>query len=130
MLKKHLYAIAFISWMVFITFSSLYSFEGDDFSSFNIPYGDKLVHFTFYFVAAVFGFLYLSEANNKQKPDNKIMGILLISLIFFGIIIEVIQEKLTMNRAGDVFDAMANSIGAFCGIVCILALFYWQRRLK
>ena len=130
MRKEHLYAFAFISWMVFVTFSSLYSFEDDELGHFNIPYGDKVVHFIFYFVAAILGSLFLIERKKEKSIPTKQLTILAFSLIFFGIIIEVIQGTMTVNRSGDVFDALANSVGTILGIIAILALFYRQRGLK
>jgi len=128
--KKHLYAFAFIGWMMFITFSSLSSFEGSGLSMFNIPYGDKIVHFTFYFVAAVLGSLFFVETKEERTTRNKYLKILAISLIFFGMLIEVIQETMTINRSGDVFDALANSTGVILGIITIFTQFQGQRGLK
>ena len=130
MRKKHLYAFAFIGWMVFVTFSSLYSFEDDEIRNFNIPYGDKVVHFTFYFVAAVLGSLFIVETKEVKSVLIKYLKILALSLIFFGIIIEVIQGAMTVNRSGEVFDALANSIGVILGIIIIFTQFQRQRGLK
>ena len=89
-----------------------------------------MVHFIFYFVAAVLGSLFLNETNKAKSKLTKYLTILAFSLIFFGIIIEVIQGTMTANRSGDVFDALANSVGTILGIMAILALFYRQRGLK
>lgn len=130
MRKKHLYAFAFIGWMVFVTFSSLYSFEGSGLSRINIPYGDKVVHFIFYFVAAVLGSLFIIETKEVKSVLIKNLKLLALLLIFFGIIIEVIQEGMTINRSGDVFDALANSLGVILGIIGIFTQFQGQRGLK
>lgn len=116
--------------MVFVTFSSLYSFEGDDLSSFNIPYGDKIVHFVFYFVAGTLGFLFFHEQKGTRVLFRNVLMLIVVFLVFFGIIIEVVQERFTMNRSGDVFDALANSIGAIGGVTAMYFLFYSQRWLK
>jgi len=128
--KKHLYAFAFIGWMVFVTFSSLYSFKDNELSNFNIPYGDKVVHFIFYFVAAVLGSLFFIETKEEKSTRIKYLKILALSLIFFGIVIEVIQGTMTVNRFGDVFDALANSIGVILGIIIIFNQYQGQRGLK
>lgn len=130
MRKKHLYAFAFIGWMVFVTFSSLYSFKDNELSNFNIPYGDKVVHFIFYFVAAVLGSLFFIETKEEKSTRIKYLKILALSLIFFGIVIEVIQGTMTVNRFGDVFDALANSIGVILGIIIIFNQYQGQRGLK
>jgi VanZ family protein len=116
--------------MVFVTFSSLYSFEGDDLSSFNIPYGDKIVHLVFYFVAGILGFLFFHEHKETRTLFKKVLMLIVVFLVVFGIIIEVVQERFTMNRSGDVFDALANSIGAIGGVTAMYFLFYSQRWLK
>ena len=130
MLKKHLYAFAFIGWMVFVTFSSLYSFEDEEIRNFNIPYGDKVVHFIFYFMAALLGSSFIVETKDKKSKRIKYLKILALSLIFFGIVIEVVQEEMTVNRSGDVFDALANSLGVILGIIIIFTQFQGQRGLK
>ena len=130
MRKKHLYAFAFIGWMVFVTFSSLYSFEDSELSNLNIPYGDKVVHFIFYFVAAVLGSLFFIETKEEKSMLIRYLKILALSLIFFGIIIEVIQGTMTVNRSGDVFDALANSMGVILGIIANFTQFQGQRGLK
>ncbi|NND78499.1 MAG: VanZ family protein [Maribacter sp.] len=130
MRKKHWYAIAFLGWMVFVTFSSLYSFKDSEISNFNIPYADKVVHFTFYFVAAVLGSLFLNEISGEGPKRIKSLKILALSLIFFGIIIEVIQEIHTVYRSGDVFDALANGLGVIVGIIAIFTQFQRLRGLK
>ncbi|EAR02219.1 hypothetical protein FB2170_03010 [Maribacter sp. HTCC2170] len=116
--------------MVFVTFSSLSSFEDDGLSSFNIPNGDKIVHFVFYFVATILGSLYLVHRDFKKQNTRKSRTILAFSLIIFGIIIEVIQEKMTANRSGELLDALANSAGVILGFLFILARFHGQRGLK
>lgn len=116
--------------MVFVTFSSLYSFVGDDLSSFNIPYADKLVHFTFYFVGLILGSLYVLQLKDGQQVILRKIVILAFILVLFGIIIEVIQGKLTVNRSGEVFDALANTTGVIMGFIVIFNRFYKQRGLK
>ena len=128
--KKHLYTILFISWMMFVTFFSLYSFERDDLSSFNILYGDKLVHFVFYFVAATPGFLFFHEQKKKRTLFIIQLMLVVVFLVCFGIIIEVVQERFTVNRSGDVLDVLANSMGAICGVMVMYFRFYSQRWLK
>ena len=51
-------------------------------------------------------------------------------MICFGVIIELIQHTLTLNRMGDIFDAVANSIGALCGVGVAKHILSKGRRLK
>ncbi|MBT8184796.1 MAG: VanZ family protein [Eudoraea sp.] len=117
--------------MTFVTLLSLFSLPGDkDVPEFNIPYGDKLVHFTFYFVAAILGCLFLRERTNGGLKPGIAIIIIAISVIIYGTIIEVIQAVFTVDRTGDMNDALANCLGAFCGAVTIKLLFSGKRQLK
>jgi len=129
-LKKRFYAVAFISWLLIILFLSLYSFRGNRIITFDISNLDKVVHFVFYFIAGALGFLYLKELWATGKVPMSKLSRLAIFLIIFGIIIEVIQEKFTTVRSGEFYDALANGIGAICGVFILYALFYRQRGLK
>jgi len=117
--------------MAFITLLSLFSLPGDDSDSgFNIPHADKAAHFTFYFVAAILGCLFLRERTKGILERNKTILVVLISVIIYGIIIEVIQHIFTVNRTGDIYDALANSLGAFGGAATINLMFSGKRPLK
>ena len=130
MLKKPFFTIFFIGWMGFVTFSSLYSFNGLPTSSFSIPHADKFVHFTFYFVACILGIFFLRELTKGSLKFRKAMVSMLLSMICFGVIIEVIQHEFTLNRMGNFFDALANSVGALCGTGVVKYLFSRLGTLK
>ncbi len=96
---------------MFVTFSSLYSFSGVDTSGIKIPYLDKMVHFVFYFGATIFGVLAIQEKIKIVSKEKKLF-IAVVFSILFGIIIEAIQYKFTATRHGDIYDIVANSLGA------------------
>jgi VanZ family protein len=128
--KKPFFTISFIGWMVFVTFSSLYSFRGIRPRSFSIPHADKMVHFTFYFVACILGVFFLRELTKGGMRFKKALLAMTLSMIAFGVIIEVLQQVFTLNRQGDFLDALANSVGALCGAVLVKRLFSNGRTLK
>ncbi|WP_149276735.1 VanZ family protein [Pareuzebyella sediminis] len=130
MLKKRKFTIAFLGWMVFITFSCLYSFNEAGVSTLVIPHADKLVHFTFYLVATVLAILFVREMTNGHFPLVKTLWITLIGAIIYGIIIEVLQYALPVDRDADVFDALANSAGAIMGSILAKSIFSNKRGLK
>ncbi|MEW4923562.1 VanZ family protein [Algibacter sp. 2305UL17-15] len=75
-----------------------------------VDYGDKIFHFLAY---AVMCFLwYLVFRFKYNYTFNKAIGYAAILAIVFGIIIEVLQGTLTTKRSLDVYDALANSLGA------------------
>ena len=128
--KRFFFTIAFVGWMMFVTFSSLHSFEGVHTPRFNIPHLDKIVHFTFYFVAYVLGVFFLRERSHGALSLKKSVWIILFSTIAFGILMEVLQYTMTDNRMGDYLDAIANTLGSLCGAMAIKIIFYGKRQLK
>ncbi len=116
--------------MVFVTFSSLYSFSGIGTPSFNIPHFDKAVHFMFYFVACVLGVFFLRERSKGKINLVKTLIAMVFATVVFGILIEVIQHNYTVQRMGDVYDALANSTGSICGALAAKLFFSRKRQLK
>jgi len=129
-LNKVVFRIIFISWLVFVTFSSLSSFEGVNTSFFNIPFFDKIVHFGFYFVMVVSGMLALKEQCQNNFKLFKSLVVMLVFAITYGIIIEILQASITVSRQGDVFDVMANTLGALLGMVVAKLWFSSKQQLK
>ncbi|MFS4455880.1 VanZ family protein [Maribacter sp. 2304DJ31-5] len=115
--RANFFTILLISWIVFVTFSSLFSFEGMDTSGIDIPHMDKLVHFTFYFVMAILSVVALKEDLCKGIKLSKALFLGTSFSVLYGIIIEVIQSTWTSDRHGDVWDAIANTMGALAGMV-------------
>ena len=63
------------------------------------------------------------------KPSyslKKILVIVALFLLIYGIIIEVLQTKLTTNRMGEFHDVLANVLGIVLGIL----LFRFIRKLE
>lgn len=130
MLKRQPYTVGFLGWMALITLLSLITFPEDDGPKIEIPNLDKAVHFTFYFVAALLGCLFVRERTSGRVRLNKAILIISIAVILYGIIIEVLQSTYTTERTGDFYDVVANSIGAFAGAYIIKRLFSGKRQLK
>jgi VanZ family protein len=119
--KEILYGIAFFSWLVAIMVLSLVSFEDDTALDLDVPNVDKVVHFTFYFVAGILGMLYLHSFKINVTSNKGLLLKLLLGLIGYGIIIEVLQECLTSYRGAELLDVMANTTGAILGILLVRA---------
>ncbi|ADY29702.1 VanZ family protein [Cellulophaga lytica] len=130
MVKKPIYTILFISWVVLITLLSLFSFSNTDLPSVKIPYIDKLVHFTFYSVATLLGVLSLKDFFNIKKVKTLIIWYLAFILIVYGIIIEILQHTITVTRSAEFLDFVANTIGVFVGLFVAKQLFLKERILK
>ena len=128
--KNLIYKVLFISWMMFVTFFSLFSFSDLDTSRFDIPHMDKAVHFTFYFVMVLLAFLTSIKKELQVNGMLKLLWYIVLFAIVYGIIIEVIQHVATDNRHGDPLDVLANSIGAIVGMLVIRFLFFRKPSLK
>jgi len=116
--------------MTLITWASLTTFPDDDTPDINIPHFDKVVHFVFYFGAAVLGTLFVRESMRDKPALVKTLVYVVSGAIIYGIIIEVLQYTLTDDRQGDIFDVLANSFGAVIGVLAMNWLFSRSKGLK
>ncbi|WBU88071.1 VanZ family protein [Cellulophaga omnivescoria] len=115
---------------MFITLLSLFSFSNTDLPSVKIPYIDKLVHFTFYGIATLLGVLSLKEHFTLKKVKTVIVWYLVVVLVGYGIIIEILQDTITVTRSAEFLDFVANTIGVFIGLFIAKQLFLKERILK
>ena len=130
MFKYYGFTIGFICWIVIITVLSLSSFEDIDTAAISIPHLDKLVHFFFYFVAAILGVLLIREQTKGRLNLSRSIIFATLIVIIYGIVIEVIQDTFTQSRSGELYDVLANSLGAFFGAGLIFKLFSGKTQLK
>lgn len=116
--------------MVLVTLFSLFSFSGMDVPGMEVPNLDKAVHFTFYFVAALLGAFALRERTRGKISLLRTLGLVFLSVVIYGIIIEVLQSSITEDRNGDFLDVVANTTGALMGTAGIKMLYSGKRQLK
>ncbi len=116
--------------MAFVTWASLSTFPDDGTPNIDIPNFDKVVHFCFYFGAAVLGTLFIRESFLGEFPLARTLIFVTLGAIIFGILIEVLQHSFTLDRQGDPFDALANSCGAILGALAMKWLFSRPKGLK
>ena len=106
-----------IIWGIFIFIMS--SFPGDDIpKSFiiNIPFADKIIHFFLYFLLVI---LIMIGTLRKVKTILTIRHFLLVFFIslFYGFLLEVLQDLVFIMRSADFMDVIANSAGSFTGLL-------------
>ena len=112
--KKKFFLVIALLWTVVITYLSLATVDGLS-SRIPIPYKDKIVHFAFYF-----GFVFWwNKGLSLQQPKSLV--VLLVVALLYGILMEGLQFWITADRSADIFDIIANSIGA-------MASYYWIKR--
>jgi VanZ family protein len=98
-----------------IAITCLFFIPNQDLPKTQISEADKLVHVLIYFILVNLWSLYFYVKNNL-KFENKWILILLFSVLFYGIIIEITQELFTDSRSADILDVAANFLGALLGI--------------
>ncbi|SNZ01038.1 VanZ family protein [Flagellimonas pacifica] len=130
MLKNYIFTLLFISWVLFVTVLSLFSFSDLDTGRVNIPYADKITHFSFYAMFAILGCLFLRERTKGNLGLNKAINLMVFVAVFYGMLIEVLQHTLTTNRMAEFGDVIANTFGAFVGVGLIKWYFSKERPLK
>jgi len=128
--NKWIFGLSFIGWMLLITILSLVRFPDDPKIGLEIPHLDKLVHFTFYFVAAILGCFFLEKTVHKKFTFNKILLISMLFAWFYGILIEVLQSTITRARSGDLKDVWANCLGALIGVLLLKLWFSGERAYR
>ncbi|MGC4234135.1 MAG: VanZ family protein [Niabella sp.] len=88
----------------------------------NIPHFDKWVHFGIFTLFVVLW----CWAVSLKKPQAKILKkFLLITIagIVLGYLLELVQKYLVPNRDYDMWDVLADSIGAIAGLLISLKVF-------
>jgi glycopeptide antibiotics resistance protein len=111
-LKKETALILTLLYIIVLTVLSFISLGSS--SVMSIDYGDKVFHFGAHAVLASLLYFTFYKWNYRQALVFAAFG----SLIF-GIIIEVLQGTLTINRQFDVFDIIANCLGMLIAVVII-----------
>jgi VanZ family protein len=76
---------------------------------------DKIVHILIYFILVNLWMLYLYLKNGFQFKDKWVL-IVVLSVLLYGIIIEILQGLLTISRSADILDVAANLTGSLIGI--------------
>ncbi|GET20551.1 VanZ family protein [Prolixibacter denitrificans] len=115
--------IKIIGWFIVILYLTLTP-AGDipKLSLLSIPYFDKVVHFTMYFVMSMLLAGYFHQF--KKYSNQKILLINALLLIFIGGLLEILQYELPINRDCSWGDFAANTTGAITGTLIYL---YWLK---
>lgn len=117
-------------WSAIVIF--LLSIPGSDLpeeSSFlTIPYFDKWVHLGIF---ALFVILWCWAISLKKKQVNRVRSFLWITMaaILLGYLMELVQKYLVANRDYDLWDVVADGVGAIIGLLFSLKVFAKNRPL-
>lgn len=115
MLKNFFFWIA-LFWSSLVSYLCLT--PSSDIPTISIPHLDKIVHSFFHFVFTILWYLFFEKQVKKSNQQKLLFVSVLLSLLF-GIVIEILQTKITLTRSGDIYDIMANFVGSILAFVFI-----------
>jgi VanZ family protein len=117
-LKRVFFWVA-LFWTGIIAFFCLVQLNNVPFKS--VSNIDKLVHVFFHFVFTLLWFLFFKKHLSSINDLKPLVISFLLSFVF-GISIEILQELFTTTRHADVFDVLANLLGATFATLTIIFL--------
>ncbi|KUF41951.1 MAG: VanZ family protein [Myroides sp.] len=122
-MERKLYFVIGTLWTVVVLAACLLSSETiAKAPRFDIPYKDKLAHFTFYFVFSIIWFKYYVKSNPNTSRIKLSIRIFTIASLMGGIV-EVLQYYFTASRSAEWADELANCLGSLFGVLLCLTLF-------
>ena len=74
-------------------------------------FSDKLIHCLFYTGLTFFWIKSAEEPSNRKIIKTALL------VFLFGLVLEILQETLPIQRDMDIFDLLANSVGILLAIV-------------
>ncbi len=92
-----------------------------------IPLFDKGVHIFMFSVFSVFLFIARMTHRKIKLLNRNLMVYVFLSVLLFGMLIEISQSLLDLGRNGEILDLLADLAGFFIGLLFILVL---QKNLK
>lgn len=99
----------------------------------DIPLADKWVHFVMYGGLSLVVWFEMVRSENKSGIKKAAMQLLLWGLVMpalLGGVLEFVQEYLTTTRSGDVWDFIADAIGAALGTILGLGVRMMVKKRK
>jgi VanZ family protein len=92
-----------------------------------IPNLDKLVHATLFGSFVFLWSIYYATRKEKNNHSDSRFVLILIIACLYGVATELMQKYLIPNRDYDIYDIMADSIGAVLGFLFVLLTVKWFR---
>jgi VanZ family protein len=92
-----------------------------------IPNLDKLVHATLFGSFVFLWSIYYATRKEKNNHSDSRFVLILIIACLYGVATELMQKYLIPNRDYDIYDIMADSIGAVLGFLFVLLSVKWFR---
>lgn len=78
---------------------------------------DKLVHVGIYFVLSATLCYWQNKSNANECKSFKISLLVVLFGIFYGGLMEILQEYIFINRSSNWYDFFSNTVGTILGVV-------------
>ena len=114
MVKKLLLLVTII-YTIWLTIVSLISL--DNVPSLGSSYDDKIYHLLAYFILA-----YLWVTYFKTSKKKRIIYVVFLCTMLFGVVLELIQHQLNPERTYDTYDLLANCLGVILGTLIAIKI--------
>ncbi len=86
---------------------------------FNIPFFDKYVHFTMFFMlTALFCYPFFSWQAAKSEVKRWFVKIA-VYVVLYGIAMEFVQKYWVVGRSFDLADILFDALGSFAGLIAV-----------
>ena len=112
MLNRSIVLTIQIAYIVVITVLSLVSIDTK--TNINVDFADKIIHVIIHTINVIL--LYILFI--KFKVAKSLLIAIIVSILY-GIIIEILQEYISINRQFDIFDIYANCFGTIIAAIIL-----------
>ena len=110
----NLFRLIAVAYTLFITIIMLA--PSPDLPTTDWPYWDKIAHILIYF-GLVFIWLVVFSTTDRYHIFSRRPVLVLVTCLFYGIVIEACQHWFTDTRTFDIIDILANGIGGLIGFL-------------
>jgi len=108
---KHFFKYHFLLYFYLIIIFVQSSIPGNNFPPLGFDFADKLIHFTIFAILMLLFFISLKNQFKYVKLQKYAPEFALLFTVLYGISDEI-HQKFTPGRFPDIYDVLANSIGA------------------
>ena len=112
MLNKSIVLTIQIAYIVVITVLSLVSIDTK--TNINVDFADKIIHVIIHTINVILLYIVFT----KYKVAKSLLLAIIVSILY-GIIVEILQEYIAINRQFDIFDIYANCFGTIIAAIIL-----------
>ncbi|HRE41526.1 MAG TPA: VanZ family protein [Ignavibacteria bacterium] len=123
----HFFKYHFILYCYLVIIFIQSSIPGNNFPNLDFDFADKIIHFLIFAVLALLFFISLKNQFKYVKLKHYAPEFALLFSILYGISDEI-HQKFTPGRFPDLYDVIANSLGALF-VYIIIKIYYHSKKL-